>query len=147
MNDTAAIAYGKSRLVLLPVDPYLVHAYWEIAPRDDETRDPREPVQPVLRFYRSEKARPTVVEWFDIEVDLRCRRWYVRLWSPEESLYADLALRKKDETLILLAQSPLVHMPRSVPAIAVEEHFVKRADATLPPAVSAQTERSRPQPA
>ena len=65
-------AYGKTRLVLLPVDPYLIHAYWEVAPEQLK--------EATLRFYRSKP-----LDYFDVPVDLQSRKSYVRLWRPKES--------------------------------------------------------------
>ena len=31
LNGTLPAGYGKTRIVLLPVDPYLVHVYWEVS--------------------------------------------------------------------------------------------------------------------
>jgi hypothetical protein len=137
MDDSSLpVAYGKTRLVLLVVDPYLVHAYWEISPwrlRDLKKKTARGPV--VLRFY------PQNGKSFDMEIDLQARNWYVHLWSPEESLYADLAVRMKDGTLIRLARSQVVRLPRARPVTAVEQHFMKvdaeerRAELVPPPPI------------
>jgi hypothetical protein len=140
--------YGKTRLVLLVVDPNLVHAYWEIAPgrlRDVKKKATRGSV--VLRFYRENR------ESFDVEVDLEAPSWYVHLWSPEDSLFADLAVRMKDGTLIRLARSEIVHMPRTRPVIAIEQHFMKvdagerRAELVPPPQVEHAPAREQAVPA
>lgn len=145
MSDPKTEIGHKNRLVLLPVDPFLVHAYWEIEPAEPhDVQQDEEPGQPVLRFYRTGKAR-SLVDWFDIEVDLRSRSWYLHLWSPEQSLYADLALRKKDGTLLRLARSLTVSTPRTVPAVAVDPHFAQPADAPPLPVVSTQDEPLPPQ--
>ena len=48
-------SYGKTRLVMLVVDPNLVHAYWEVAPdKLQEVRaEPEDSVRAVLRFYEA----------------------------------------------------------------------------------------------
>jgi hypothetical protein len=135
-------AYGKTRLVLLVVDPHLIHAYWEIARsrlRDVKKKAARGQV--VLRFYRGKQ------DSFDVDIDLQSRNWYVHLWSPEESLYADLAVKMTDGTLIRLARSKAVHLPRTRPVIAIEQHFMKvdaaerHAELVPPPPVEHDTPR------
>jgi hypothetical protein len=125
-------AYGKTRLVLLVVDPYLIQAYWEVAPEKlREAKQQTGQAKGVLRFYMGSKVagEDALPGSFDIEVDLQSRNWYVHLWSPEESLCADLALKGNDGTLIRLARSQVVHMPRVRPAIAIDQHFM-RVEAT-----------------
>jgi hypothetical protein len=128
VDPSLPAAYGETRLVLLVVDPYLVHAYWEVAPEKlREATELAKQAKAVLRFYKkSEPAiEATVPDSFDIEIDLQSRNWYVHLWSPEESLYADLALQRNDGTLVRLVGSQVVHMPRVRPAIAIDQHFMK----------------------
>ena len=133
-------AYGKTRLVLLVVDPHLIHAYWEIARsrlRGVQRKAARGQV--VLRFYRGKQ------DSFDVDIDLKARHWYVHLWSPEESLYADLAVKMNDGTLIRVARSKAVHLPRTRPVIAIEQHFMKvdaverHAELVPPPPVEHNT--------
>jgi hypothetical protein len=120
-----------SRLVLLPVDPFLIYAYWELSPLEQEVE-----AQAVLRFYKPSKVPE---EWFDIEIDVQSPSWYVHLWSAEESYYADLGLKHSDGTLIRLARSSIVLMPRAHPAIVREESFMRvepeerRAELIPPP--------------
>src|SRR5215471_9262604 len=119
-------SYRKTRLVLLVVDPYLIHAYWEIAPK--KRREAKEPKgsQGVLRFYKGgEAATEAAPDWFDIEVDVKSGSWYVRLWGPEESLYADLGLKKSDGTFVPLVRSQVVHMPRTRPAATIDQRFMR----------------------
>jgi hypothetical protein len=125
-------SYAKTRLVLLVVDPYLIHAYWEVAP--EKLQDVNEAAgrnKGVLRFYRRSETAPedTLRDSFDIEVELQSGNWYVHLWSPEESLYADLSLKRNDGTLVRLVRSQVVHMPRTRPAVTIDEHFM-RVEAT-----------------
>jgi uncharacterized protein len=118
--------YGKTRLVLLPVDPYFIHAYWEVAPEQLK--------EATLRFYRSKP-----VDYFDVPVDLQSRKCYVHLWRPEESLYADLLLKRNDGTLVSLVRSRVIHMPPAQPKMSIEQHFMRvepaerRAEIVPPP--------------
>ena len=135
--------YRKTRLVLLVVDPHLIHAYWEIA--RSRLRDLKKKAalgQVVLRFYRGKQ------DSFDVDIDLQARNWYVHLWSPEESLYADLAVKMNDGTLIRLARSKVVRLPRTRPVIAIEQHFMKvdapERHAELVPAPPAEHQTPRP---
>ena len=135
--------YGKTRLVLLVVDPHLIHAYWEIA--RSRLRDVKRKAalgQVVLRFYSGKQ------DSFDVDIDLQARNWYVHLWSPEESLYADLAVKMNDGTIIRLARSKVVHLPRTRPVIAIEQHFMKvdpaERHAELVPAPPVEPQTPRP---
>jgi len=118
--------YGKTRLVLLPVDPCLIRTYGEVAPEQLK--------EATLRFYRSKP-----LDYFDVPVDLQSRKWYVHLWRPEESLYADLLLKRNDGTLVSLVRSRVIHMPPAQPKMSIEQHFMRvepaerRAEIVPPP--------------
>ena len=136
------LSYGKTRLVLLAVDPWLIHAYWEVTPEKlIEAKEAAGEAQAVLRFYKPGKTagENAAADWFDIEIDLQSRNWYVHLWSAEESYCADLALKRNDGTVIRLIRSQVVHMPRPRPAITIEQRFMKveptrrRAEIVPPP--------------
>src|ERR1700722_11870342 len=84
-------SYGRNRLVLLPVDPYLIHVYWDLS----STAPPGAGVRPVLRFHESspgiQQTRP-----FDVEVDFSTSSWYVNLWSADKLYYAALGWLGED---------------------------------------------------
>lgn len=126
-------AYGKSRLVLMAVDPYSIYAYWEVMRQDlEEAEKAAGKTTPVIRFYKLRKTslEDTTAEWFDVEVDIRSRSCYVRLWSSEPAYEADLALRRIDGTIVRLARASILDMPRAVPTIGVKQHFMKVDEAT-----------------
>jgi len=130
--------YGKSRLVLLPVDPYLIHAYWELTPYEAAARsNGTQAQQAVIRFYDTSGAAEPKGEWFDIEVALEPGNWQVRLWSPQKSYVGELGVRGKDGSFVPLVRSNAVHTPRAWPATPVEEHFV-RAPGTKPEPTAAR---------
>jgi hypothetical protein len=136
MNDHS-IAY-KNRLVLLPVDPYLIHAYWRIAPAQlHDASQQATAAQAVLRLH-------TDGEWFDIDVDLQSSNWYVHLWKPEQTLRAELALKREDGTVIRLAQSEVTQMPRVAPALARDRHIMKVEDTKPEPRIAAPASPTAP---
>jgi hypothetical protein len=96
--------------VLLPVDPYLIHVYWDLA----STAPPAAGVRPVLRFQECspdmKQTRP-----FDVDVDFTTSSWYVNLWSPDKVYFADLGWRSQDGSFIELARSNTVRTPRAWP--------------------------------
>jgi len=122
----------ESRIRLLLVDPYLLHAYWEIIDEDLETARSQlvsagTQVKPVLRFY---DITYIVFDgknshgFFDVEIDLTARNWYVHLWSPEKSYCADLGLKTPEGRLLTLARSNVAHTPAVWPSISEEERDV-----------------------
>lgn len=111
-----------TRVVLMAVDPYLVHAYWNVAPGKIEAArallaDAEREAKPVLRFHDM-----TGIELsFDVEIDLRAGNWYVRLWSPEKRYCVDLGLLGKDGRFSALARSNVVQTPPAWPQVKAEE--------------------------
>jgi hypothetical protein len=128
MIDPNLPDYRQLRLVLLVVDPYVVHAYWkDAAEKLQEIQEQTGQAQGVLRFYPENNPESGELPggFFDIRVDLNSGNYYVHLWSPEQTLYADLGVERDDGTLIRLTRSQVVHLPRARPVIETEQHFMK----------------------
>ena len=120
--------YEPTRVVLLPVDPYLVFVYWELAADERERAEERlqganPPARPVLRFHEVTNAHAP----FDVDIELAAGNWYVHLWSPEQSYCAELGLKEEDGGFISLARSNIAHTPRAGPSARVEERYVSAA--------------------
>lgn len=125
-------SYGQTRIVLLPVNPYLVHAYWEVTPsRLEEVRDclsdGHEEARGTLRFYETVGMVSGAVNGrsrFDIDIDLQTRNWYVHLWGPEKSYWVDLGLRAEDGRFVALARSNVVQTPPAWPAVNTDDRYM-----------------------
>lgn len=131
-------SYGRNRLVLLPVDPYLIHVYWDLV----STVPPAAGARPILRFHESlasaevsqdgAQTRP-----FDVDVDFTTSSWYVNLWSPDKVYYADLGWRGEDGSFLGLAQSNRVRTPPAWPSPAEPVEAVTPAVVKVPAPVAA----------
>ncbi|HEY1206170.1 MAG: DUF4912 domain-containing protein [Bryobacteraceae bacterium] len=117
-----------SRLVLMPVDPYLMYAYWNVTSTRIEAAkalfEEGEIEAHVLRFHDTTGIDFDGVNCgssFDVKIHLDARKWYVRLWSPERKYCADIGLRGKDGRLVALVRSNLVETPAAWPHVKVDE--------------------------
>jgi hypothetical protein len=144
-------SYGHTRLVMMVVNPYLVCAYWEVSPEKlaaarQEVRS--DAARVVLRFYEVEdgaSVNQPPSGWFDVDVDLRPRNWYVDLWSADKTYYTELGLRGDDGQLVPLARSNLIRTPRARPVVKVKEDFMRVEPARqLAELVPPPTGRRRP---
>ena len=116
-----------ARVVLLPVDPYLIHVYWtltreNIAAARLPLGNEYERAEAVLRFYANHLAsdRSGGFHSFDVCVDLNAPNWYVHLRAPDRSYYVDLGVRTEDGRFFSFARSNVVEMPRHSPATGAE---------------------------
>ncbi len=126
-------AYGDDRLVLMPIDPYWVHAYWEMRPQslpqplsgtDQESGEARG----ILRVYDV-----TFIDFdgtnahssFDIEITPRARNWYINLWNPGKTLCAELGLLHRDGTFSPLARSNMIQTSRAWTSRDREEQWLR----------------------
>jgi hypothetical protein len=100
-----------NRLVLLPIDPYSLYVYWDLA----AGVPPATGARPVLRLYES-APKGKVSRPFDIDVDLGKGHANVHLWSAGRRYHADLGLRRPDGVLLVLAQSNRVRTSSASPA-------------------------------
>lgn len=128
-------SYGRTRLVVLPVDPYLVHAYWEVTASDrrrvrKSLGDKATRAKAVLRFYDiTPVEQQGTHKSFDVEIDLGARQWYVRLWSPEKTYEVDLGFRiPPSGVLLVLASSGPVRTPRARPSSRAAQEVPFTAD-------------------
>ena len=123
----------ESRVRLLPVDPYLIHAYWEIFDEDlkrarSQLGSPGAQVKPVIRFYDITHILfdgKNAHGFFDVEIDLAAGNWYVHLWSPEKSYCADLGLKTPEGRFLMLVRSNVTHTPPAWPSIREEERYMR----------------------
>jgi hypothetical protein len=132
---------------VLPVDPYAVHAYWEISPPtllETERRIERSvhQTQVVLRFHEvlpdSAEVRDEAHS-FDIEIRLEAQNWYVPLWAAGKSYETELGVRVPGGEFFTLVRGNRVQTPSAWPQSSVEEHFLRvsgterHAEAVRPP--------------
>jgi hypothetical protein len=133
--------YGVTELVALPVDPFMVHLYWELTPDAiDAARRSlgaawNGAVQ-VLRGYDVawiEFDGTNAHRQFDIEVGGDVGSWYVHLWGPEQTLLFDIGWRARDGRFVAAARSNLVRTPRNAPCEAGEERWMTVRDGRIVP--------------
>ncbi|HEU5073312.1 MAG TPA: DUF4912 domain-containing protein [Polyangiaceae bacterium] len=112
--------YGRSRVVVLAIDPHHVHAYWEVTPPDARAACARlgagELAAPawVLRFYDVTRVSADAASahgHFDVEVDLASRNWYIELWSPDKTYLVELGVRLASEFVAVCRANPVIVPP------------------------------------
>ncbi|MBK8870555.1 MAG: DUF4912 domain-containing protein [Elusimicrobia bacterium] len=123
--------YGVTRLVILPRDPRWIHAYWEVAPYTwDEARkqfgDMLKQGRSVLRVHSSRSGKSG---FFDVDVRVDARNWYVHSPEPDGDWHAELGLVLPDGRFVLLAISNRIRLPAGqVSDITDERWGVLQAD-------------------
>ena len=117
-------SYGVDKVVVLPVNPYLVHVYWDLSPHHQSQPS----TSGCLRF--SETGGP---DSFDVNVDLAAKSWYVPLWSPDKRYSVELGLNGPAGEFVSLARSNPVETPRAWPVAEVHEEFQRAGNAEIPP--------------
>jgi hypothetical protein len=125
--------YGVTELVLLPVDPYWIFAYWEITPQ--ALSDLLNRLGPratggryIIRVYDVTAIQFTgnnAHYYFDLPVDLSAKNWYINLWSGEKSLVGDIGYVLSDGQFHLLARSNVVQTARSGVSIFTEARWAE----------------------
>lgn len=117
--------YGRSRVTLLAIDPFHVHAYWEVTAEDRRrateqlkaAADP-EAARWTLRFY---DVTPPVTDeasghgHFDVPIELESNNWYVDLWSAKKSYFVVLGLQA-GERFIRVCRSTATELPPADPS-------------------------------
>lgn len=117
-NFAPKISHKTPELMLLPVDPGHLHAYWNLGEK-------KEIVSPVskdkdrltLRIYsqsEEDKAVTATEIWFDVAIDSPTAHRQVALPEPaDDAVYsAAIGQRCADDSFIVLAHSNMTHIPR-----------------------------------
>lgn len=133
--------YDVTEVVAMPVDPLLVHVYWELRP-DAVARVRRDlgaawdGARQVLRAYElgataslnsDHAARPTHADHhFDSDVDGNVGGFYVHLWSPGHALIFELGWRGRSGRFVAAARSHAVRTPRNSPSAGEERWMTVR---------------------
>lgn len=123
LDGTLPAAYGETRIVLLPVDPYRVHVYWEVSGNGIDfvqalvEKGALRP-QALLRFHDVTSLPQGDVRpegRFDVKVNVEARNWYVNLLNPERSYVVGLGFQGRDGRFHEIARSNRADTPRAWP--------------------------------
>jgi hypothetical protein len=122
-----------TRVVVMAVNPHLVHVYWQISQKDLENirhtlHESLANARPVLRFYDITRILfdgTNARQIFDVEVDLRTMKWNVPVWSPEKSYVLDLGYKASDGRFYPIARSDIVDLPRAEPSQRLAERYLR----------------------
>jgi hypothetical protein len=123
LNGALPASCGETRIILLPIDPYLVHAYWDVSDQDRAyvgalVREGSLLPRALLRFH-DVTALPVggvrAAGSFDVEIELGSRNWYIHLLSPEKAYIVDLGFRGAEGRFHRIARSNRVETPRAWP--------------------------------
>jgi hypothetical protein len=117
-------SYGETSLAVFPIQPYAVHACWDVTPETLEQGRRNlgaeaDAAEAVLRFQGIRDGRapdqpgPSL---FDVRVDVGAGDWYVDLWRAGQTYVVELGLRTPSGRFQPLARSNRVETPRAEPA-------------------------------
>ncbi|HZC68952.1 MAG TPA: DUF4912 domain-containing protein [Nitrospirales bacterium] len=125
--------YGRTELVLMVVDPFLLFGYWEVTleslgQAQDALGAEMEGARAVLRFYDISLIHfdgTNAHHTFDIDIGLEARGWYVHLWTAEKSYCADLGFVARTGRFHAITRSNVVHTPRAGVSARDEERWMQ----------------------
>jgi hypothetical protein len=125
-------SYGETRVVLLPVEPYSVHVYWDVTFVELEKAkhrlgDEYGRSQAILRCYDITNIifdGTNTHSSFDVPVDLSDKGRYVDLWSADKSYFVELGFKTEDSQFYPIARSNTAETPCVRPAPKSDEHYI-----------------------
>lgn len=110
----------QTHLALMEVNPWRLHAYWNIVETDmdvarESLSDDSATLPLILRFtdLTSQHGKSIPTQHFDIEVHGLRNNWYVDLWQDGRRYSAQLGLRTPDDGFLPLACSNEIALPRA----------------------------------
>lgn len=123
----------ESRIVLMDIDPYHVHAYWEITQKDKlsmfkKLDEPFHRAKQMIRVYDVTHIHfdgKNAHSYFDIEIDRTSGNWYIDLWSPHKSLCAEIGMKSSMGKFYPIARSNFIETPRDHQSYSNEEQWMR----------------------
>lgn len=122
--------YNQTKIVLMVRDPFWAYTYWDI----DATQEAK-----LKRMFQTDPSVKTVLRihdvtdiefngfnshrFWDVDVHLDARNWYVNLSIPNRAYIVDLGLRDSKGQFYLIARSNRVLAPRSGPSDVTDEKW------------------------
>jgi hypothetical protein len=130
--STESGSIEETTLVAVPVDPYVVHCRWEVAPAHIEIARrslgvSEQEFWPVLQFYDLTNSAPDEAPpapSFVVEIQLEAGNWFVRSCGPDRVYRANLALKGEDGSFAVIATSNPVQTPPSAPSSQANEYWL-----------------------
>ena len=122
-------AYGQTRLTLLDVDPFHIHAAWELTPRARAAAEKSLIAKAmafvwVLRFYDEEDGQT-----FDVPVNPDAGSWYVELWAADKTYHAELGPCAMPGDFVAVCLSNTVTTPPAAPVPPQEPQWLEVTEA------------------
>jgi hypothetical protein len=127
------VSYGRTRLILMDIEPFWVYAYWEVTPQDERQAARQTGMigpagQWILRFYDitgSEGSDPAGHDFFDLPVDVNAGSWYVNLWSGNKTYCAELGAVAAPANFIPVCRSNVIMVPPAAPLPGDESRWLE----------------------
>jgi len=117
-------SYGETRAVLMAIEPYLLHVYWEVTSDElDKVKhrfgDDHAPSQTILRCHDVTNAivdHGKTPSFFDMDIDLYSGSRYVHLWSPDKSYFVELGFKTAGGRFFPIVRSNVAKTSSAWPA-------------------------------
>lgn len=117
----------------MDVDPYWLHAYWEITLKDKtkisaQSDKASHSQKRILRVYDVSFIHfdgNNAHSYFDIEIDKDKGNWYINLWNPRKSFCAEIGMRSLQGDFHPIARSNVIDSPRPHRSSSGGEQWMK----------------------
>ena len=125
-------SYNITKLVLMARDPYWIFCYWDFSHdtwnwTQDICRSKAGYIRGILRVYDVTDLKFNGLNannFFDLDVSLEARNWYVHVNGANREWIFDLALVDSDGKFYLIARSNRVKTPRDTPSDVIDEEWM-----------------------
>ncbi len=138
VGDSLPSNYGDNKIVILPRDPLMIYAYWEINESKKAEverkfgRDIFQKVPYTLRIYdvtNIDFNGLNAHRFFDIELSSEANNWYININESGKSCCVDIGLRITGEDFFILARSNIITLPTGrISDISDEEWMMVKGD-------------------
>ena len=125
--------YGKTKIVLMVIDPFWLHAYWHITHSKIEElknslgEENFNSSRFVIRVYDItdiDFSGDNAHSYFDQNIGNNARNWYINVGTPDRNFIVDLGLITQSGEFILIARSNVVRSPSATISSQVDEEWM-----------------------
>ena len=118
LNDLP-FSYNETKLVLLARDPFWAYAYWDFSGETwnwiQDMRHKKNGLRYVLRLKNCDDHK-----FFDVDVQLETKNWYIHIGIPDASFEAELGIIDGNGQYYLIVKSNRIRMPRNGPSDEID---------------------------
>lgn len=125
-NQQLPESYYKDKLVLMPVNPNWVHAYWDFSEATLQTLEKRKVVIRIhdvtYIIFDGQNSHRT----FEIYIDPEWKKYYFNVPNTNADYLAEIGYKDENGSFVVMMRSNVCHTPANSPSLSSRQRWLIR---------------------